>query len=312
MHLADLAAIGIVPVVLMTVFHLPTGVKRGLVLDYTAPTLVTAYTAHFVHFTMPHLLVNLGSYVLIVPTAYALAAVSRELPRFRVTFVTVLVGLPLALSVLNLALIRPRIGYGFSGLAMGMLALLALLSFDYVDTALTTALCQRSDAPMIFFGETTLIAAVVRPHTQATLAIAAVTGLTTVLYALVLLRRVRNRELTDVVQSWARQPGFLELGLIAVVLLIGFPFLAFPRNPAGDGTILNIYTHLLGFAVTFIAAYAVPVTDGPAGGSGPAPEDTEPTLSVGTPQESTDHSDDTVSEDTSVKQTTTCESPTHN
>jgi hypothetical protein len=301
-RVVDLVAVGAVPVVLLALFQLPTSVKRGLVLDYTDPTLVTAYTAHFVHFSVPHLLVNIGSYVLIVPTAYALAVISREVPRFRVTFTTILIGLPVALSALNLALFRPRIGYGFSGLAMGLLALLALLFFDYLDSALTTAWCQRGDAPVVFFSEAMLISLVVQPRTRATLAIAAVTGLTAAVYAGVLVRRIYRRETTDVIQEWAKQPGFLELGLVATLLLVGFPFLAFPSNPAGDGTILNIYTHLLGFAVTFIAAYAVPVTDGPEGGSGTVADDREPIPTTGSHSDPpTDAGEDPTAEDTSIE-----------
>ena len=88
--------------------------------DYATPTLLTAYTAHFVHFDPAHLSINLGSYLLLVPVTYALAALSDELSRFRVAVVTLHTAVPLALSGLNLALVRPRVGYGFSGVAASL------------------------------------------------------------------------------------------------------------------------------------------------------------------------------------------------
>jgi hypothetical protein len=102
---ADALALAGVPVVLCAVYALPEPIKRRLVFDYATPTLLTAYTAHFVHFDPAHLSVNLGSYVLLVPVAYALAALSDELSRFRVAVVTLHTAVPLALSALNLAMV---------------------------------------------------------------------------------------------------------------------------------------------------------------------------------------------------------------
>lgn len=34
-----------------------------------------------------------------------------------------------------------------------------------------------------------------------------------------------------------------------------FPFVAFPAAPAGGGQVVNIYLHVLGYTLGFIAAY---------------------------------------------------------
>jgi len=256
----DALALGCVPVVLCAVYALPEPIKRGLVFDYATPTLATAYTAHFVHFELAHLSVNLGSYLLLVPVAYALAALSDSLSRFRVAAITLHTAVPLALSGLNLALVRPRIGYGFSGVAMGLLALTALFAVEYTATRLATGWCRREDAPLVFFAEAALIALAVRPRDPATLAIAGGAATVTAGYLVVVARRVRTTGRTFA--PTASRAGFGELGIVAAVVLVGFPVVAFPADPAGGGTVLNLYTHLLGFAVTFVAAYAVPSIDG--------------------------------------------------
>ena len=256
----DALALAGVPVVLCAVYALPEPIKRGLVFDYATPTLLTAYTAHFVHFDPAHLFVNLGSYVLLVPVAYALAALSDDLSRFRVAVVTLHTAVPLALSALNLAIVRPRVGYGFSGVAMGLLALTALFASKYTATRLATGWWRRGDAPLVFCAEVTLIALAVRPRSLETLAVAGGAATVTAGYLLVVARRVQAAGRTF--SRTASRVGFGELGLVAGIVLAGFPAVAFPADPAGDGTVLNLYTHLLGFALTFVAAYALPEIDG--------------------------------------------------
>ncbi|ERH13932.1 MAG: hypothetical protein J07HB67_00185 [halophilic archaeon J07HB67] len=254
---ADAVCLACVPVVLCAVYALPESVKRGLVFEYATPTVFTAYTAHFVHFDPAHLSVNLGSYLLLVPITYALAALADELPRFRVAVVTLHTAVPLALSGLNLTLVRPRVGYGFSGMTMGLLALTALFAVTYTDRQLTTSWCRRGDAPLVFFAEVTLIALAVQPHTPATTGVAGGAAAVAAGYLVVVGRRARTTG--RVFTRTADRAGFGELGIVAGVVLVGVPTVV---APTGDGTVFNLYTHLLGFAVTFVAVYALPEADG--------------------------------------------------
>jgi hypothetical protein len=47
-----------------------------------------------------------------------------------------------------------------------------------------------------------------------------------------------------------------------VVVFLSYPFVAFPSNPIGDGTVVNLYTHLLGFALGFISTYSLRIVTG--------------------------------------------------
>lgn len=258
----DTAAVLAVPVVLLWIGTLPIETRRAFVFSYRDPTVVTAYTAHFVHLTRSHLFVNLVSYLLVAPTGYALAVAAGRRDRWLTGFVTVLLAVPFALSWLNLAFVRPRVGYGFSGVTMGLVALVAVELFAFAGRHLTTPL-GRENAAGVFFAEVALIAAVVRPRTQATLAIAGLAAVVTLGYAVAIGRLLRENG--RVWTNRVHEPGYLELAGVGVVVLVGFPFLAFPADPTGDGTVLNLYTHLLGFALAFLTAYLSPVVENRVG-----------------------------------------------
>lgn len=66
----------VVPVVLLGVYAVPEPIRREWVFSYVEPTATTAFTSHFVHLGAEHLAVNLASYLLLAPTAYALSTLS--------------------------------------------------------------------------------------------------------------------------------------------------------------------------------------------------------------------------------------------
>jgi len=47
---------------------------------------------------------------------------------------------------------------------------------------------------------------------------------------------------------------------------VAYPFVAFPADPFQDGAVVNLYTHLFGFAIGFIAAYTFQMLPWTAGG----------------------------------------------
>jgi len=270
---ADLLLLAAVPMVLLAVFALPLPVRRSFVFSYVNPTAVTAYTAHFVHLETGHLLSNLGGYLLVAPMAYLLARIRGSEMRFRVVLIATLVGLPFALSALNVALVRPRFGYGASGLVSGLFSILSLELFGYVREALRPEI-SRWWAAVVFFIDALLIAAVMVPRAEGAWLAAAVGSLVVLTYAVRLGRKLSSVD--DLWMSWIGRPGYAELGVGAGILVLAFPVLAFPRVGAGDGTVLNIYAHFLGFSLTFIAAYMLPAID-----------DVEPTSGI-TPGEADD------------------------
>ncbi len=245
-------AVVVVPAVVAWIGMLPVEVRRSFAFQYREPTLVTAYTAHFVHLTTGHLSSNLVGYLVVVTTGYWLARqTSREEPYLVGVTATVL-GLPVVLSGANLLFPRPGVTYGLSGVVMGLVALLALELFAYVDCRTGTQL-GWGHAASLFFADVGLMAAAVRPRTTTTITVAAVTGVVLAAYATTAVRRIGG-------VSRLRSALGIEAG-IAVVLLVAFPLLAFPQEPVSAGTVTNLLGHFLGFALVFIAAYVRPLVE---------------------------------------------------
>jgi drug/metabolite transporter (DMT)-like permease len=84
------------------------------------------------------------------------------------------------------------------------------------------------------------------------LAVAAL--LSAFLYALPLLER--PRPLRSNVRAAAAMAGHFELFAVGLVAFLAFPFVAFPADPVADGAVVNLYVHVLGYALAFVATYA--------------------------------------------------------
>lgn len=258
--LVDVGLIVAVPAALLAVFSLPAAVRSAFVLDYTAPTLTTMYTSHFVHRTPGHLWANVLGYALVVPVTYLLCVLSGQKKLFRVVFVGLLVALPFALSALNLLFVRPRIGYGFSGVVMGYFGFLPLALFRYVETqARVAAAVDRDYSPAFFFFGTVTIAVAIVPVTALGAGIAAIALCICVVYARRLWALSARRSLANL---WQTPPGYAEFGGVAALLFFGVPFVAFPADPVGTNTIVDLYTHLLGYALGFMSSYALRLRGG--------------------------------------------------
>lgn len=247
---SDAAALAVVPALLFAAFALPETTRVSLVLDYESPTLAAAYASHFVHFSVPHLATNLAAYVLAVVPAYCYCALAGRRADFFVTFGVVLVVFPLALSALNVALVRPRVGYGFSGLATAFVGFLpvslALYARERVAPAVTL-----DHAPLLFFAGVGVIAALAAPTTALGAIALAGAGVGVALYGRSLWRALGRSGF----RRAAARVGYAEFSVVGALLVVLFPFVAFPQTIAVDGGVLNVYTHLLGYCLGFIAPY---------------------------------------------------------
>lgn len=247
----DIALLLSVPFALVAVFSLPMETRRSLTFAYTAPSLLTAYTSAFVHLDSTHLLVNVGGYLLVAPLAYLLSLMGGRRRRFWIAFAVFLAVFPVALSYLNLAIIRPSVGYGFSGVQLAFVGYLPIALADYVDAQFDVG-GNRSFAPALFFVGLALAAVLsVRSLVTAGLAVAAL--LSALLYALPAFDE--RTQLRSNVRAAAGMTGHFELFTAAVVAFVAFPFVAFPGGSAGDGRVVNLYIHLLGYALAFVATY---------------------------------------------------------
>lgn len=249
----DVLALTAVPTVLASALLLPASVRRGLALSYVEPTLPSAVASHFVHLDVPHLAANLAVYAMVVPVTFLLCALAGRRREFYVAFATFLLGFPVLLSALNVALARPRLGYGFSGVNTAFFGLLPIALCWYAARRLGVGTGPH-DAPTLFFACTTLVAVVAVPPSVPSLSIAAVGAVATGVYAresahrLAAFRRAAPPSLRV-------RPGYVELGVVGLGAVALFPAIAFPANPADGGQVVNVYAHLLGFALGFIASY---------------------------------------------------------
>lgn len=246
----------LVPAVLLGVYALPEPVRRGLVFSYTEPTVTTAFTSHFVHLGTEHLLVNLASYVLLAPTAYVISAFAGRREPFLKAFVLLHLIAPFVLSGANLLFVRPRVAFGYSGVAMGLLAMLGLELFSYGRRVVSPRL-NRENAVVLFLVEALLITAALVPRLTGLTAVAGVCGVAVAGYGWRIHRNVDPD--AGLLGAYTDEPGYAELGVVGLGLLLVYPFVAFPPDPTAHGSVLNLYTHLLGFCLAFIVGYVAKV-----------------------------------------------------
>jgi hypothetical protein len=246
----DVLLIAAVPAVLVAVFFLPEPTRRALVLDYRQPTAVTLYASHFVHFGPAHLAANVAVYALAVPATYAFAVAGGRRGDFLAAFGAVLAVFPYALSGLNAVFVRPSVGFGFSGLAMAYLGVLPVVLAAFVRHRLLPAV-TLDHAPLLFFvgvGAVALVTASTAALALAAVALAAVGALA---YAVSLSRAVDAAS----ARAALHRRGDAEVAVAGAVVVAAAPALSVvPR--AGGGAVVNVYSHLLGFCLGFLAPYA--------------------------------------------------------
>ncbi|MFW5911462.1 MAG: hypothetical protein ACOCQV_01870 [Halolamina sp.] len=244
-RLRDVFALALVPAVLLVVFVLPVERREGLAFVYEEPSLLTAYSAHFVHFDVAHLAANLLGFAIVAGLGYVLAAVAGYRRLVGLATVTYLLAFPPVLSALNLAVPRRAVGYGFSGVNMAFAGLLALVLVAYLSRL--DDRIQVRDAPGLFFAVVTLISIVGLPSR-----IAAVVGAASALVAVGYLLTVRQRWTGPLSARLA--VGWLDAAVLGAIALFGYQFVGFGNASVEDG-VVNVYVHLLGLCLGFIVPY---------------------------------------------------------
>ncbi len=246
-------------IALVAVFLLPEPTRRSLAFEYSAPTLTTAFTAHYVHLSAEHFLANLAGYSLLAGVGYALAVAGRHRRFFLASLATFCLGFPPVLSALNLAVPRHAVGFGFSGVNMALVGLLPLLLAVYAREHFSASAPTRA-LPAVFFVLVGWIGFLALPISLtgfgvAGLSVAAAGLLLGATYALTSAGggpclRQWSREILD-------RAGHGDLFAVGVVLLVAYPVIGFPAEPTVDGSVVNLYVHLLGFCLAFIGPYVV-------------------------------------------------------
>jgi len=221
---ADVAALLSVPAVLWFAFLWPVGVRRSLAFEYTDPSLLTSFASNFVHLDGGHLLVNL-------------------------------------------AVVRPAFAVGFSGITMAFVGYLPFALADYVEVNFDVGPASAV-APALFFLGLALISVLsVRSVLAGDTTLLAGTGglvlaalLSALLYAVAAYDR--GEQFRARLAAAVGVPGCFEALVVGLLLVMAFPFVAFPADPASGTGALNLYVHLLGYALGFIVMYTTAETVG--------------------------------------------------
>lgn len=248
----DCVALAAVPLVLVGVFLLPESVRRSLAFTYRDPTLVTAYTAHFVHLSRTHLLANLVGYVLLAGGGYLFAAAAGARRLFALAVVTYLLALPFALSALNLAVPRNGVGYGFSGLNMALAGLFPVLLASYAGQWLHARVAVRH-SPGAFLFAIAVVVALVLPSSPVAVAVGAAAALGSLAYAWTFVSTLEESDGGRYPRGTG--PGWLDAFVLGVVLFVGYLFVGFPAELRTGAAVVNTYVHLLGFCLAFLVPY---------------------------------------------------------
>jgi len=269
-RLRDLLLLALAPAVLIGLFQFPQAMRVRLALDVSEPTVLTAYTAYFVHLTWPHLLGNLLVYLVVAPLAYLLLVLSGRRQLFWWSLITFLTAFPFALSALQLVFPRTRLLVGFSGLNAALFGLLCFSIVGYTGATIAAGLDDRH-APILLFATVAIIALVSVPSRAWPGEIAAVSAGFGLLY---LATAVRESGLPsrESIGRAIDSPGYFELAGGSLGVLFAYPVVGFQETVVdGVGTV-DVYVHLLGFCLAFIVVYVfvVVVADRSNGENGSA------------------------------------------
>jgi len=261
-RVADLCLLTLVPAVLVGVYLTPASLRQSYLFEYTDPDLVSAFVSNLIHLDWLHLVVNLGMYVLVVSLVYVLDTLNGRRDRFYLVFGVFLGVLPVVLSYLNLAAVRPAVGFGFSGVVMAFVGYLPVALAEFIDRRLGIG-SRRLLAPVLVFPSLALIAVLslwsVIPENPTVvvvvLGVVATVALVTGSYA-VSLYQGRRLELRTRLSDAASLGGYWEVTVVSIALVFAVPFVAFPTDPHQFNGTVNLYIHLLGYALGFLVTYS--------------------------------------------------------
>jgi membrane associated rhomboid family serine protease len=249
--LVTLIPAGSIMSVIVWVFGLTESTRRTLSFAYGDPSLRTAYTAPFVHFSVTHLAGNVAVFLLVSTAFYALSRHRRTPWLFLSALVAALSIFPVTVSLLNLAVPRNGVTYGFSGVNMALVGFLPTAIGRYIEAErgrpIDTTLLLAA-----FFLSVSGIAMLAVPRSTLTFAVATAGVALSVLFGGAFARHERSSANShDRLRTAAADPEIV-LGIGTWILLL---VTAFPQTVASGGRVTNLYAHFVGYALGFITAY---------------------------------------------------------
>lgn len=253
-RVVDLLVLAVVPVVLGGVFLLPEPTRESLVFEVTEPTILSAYTAHFVHLDDWHFLGNLSVYVVIAPLTYLLCVLSGRRNLFHWILVTVLVVFPFALSAMQFSFFEERTVFGFSGINAAFFGVLCFALVEYVHVTLADGVESRY-SPAILFFTIALITLVTLPSRAWRVELVFLSLFFGFLYVGAAIYRSGLPRSTTIGRVTSNA-GYFELAGGAIGVLFAYPFVGFQSAVIPGQGVIDVYIHLLGYCLAFIVVYA--------------------------------------------------------
>lgn len=247
----DIVTLGIVPMILLLGFTLPAATQRNLIFDYQAPTILTAYSNHFMHISLVHLLVNLLGYGLIVAVTYALAMAANRRMQFFTVYLVFHLSIPFALSGMGLIWGWTGFRIGYSGILMAFLGYLPIVLLEFVGTQFGLPVNQ-SRSSWLFLLIVAMAAFLALPPFFAIPVVVAA-----LLYFLVFNLYIWRHFDFGLLSDFSKRlsvPGNIELVIIGGIVAFFYPFIAFSNNLVGAMGTLNVYTHGLGLCLGYLIA----------------------------------------------------------
>lgn len=245
--LGGAAVVGVV-LTHLVVYTLPEAIRRSLAFQYSDPTIGTAYTAHFVHFSPAHLAGNLAAFLVVGGTLVALSVKARDRWLLVGVGVTLVFAVPAALSFSNLAIPRNGVMYGFSGVNMTLAGVLPVAIVRYITSRLRRPI-DSTALPAVFFLSAGYVGGVAVPPSPASVVVAAVAGGLGVIFAALFSRAERGSSRAGGGRGLVATL-VAGIGVWMALLSVGFP------EPTGaDGAVVNVYVHFFGYALGFTTAY---------------------------------------------------------
>jgi len=250
--LLDALLLVAVPLVLVAVWRLPES-HDALIFHTAEPTVLAAYTTHFVHLDDWHLLGNLAVYAVVASATYLCCLLSGRRRLFRWTFVTVLLAFPFALTGMQLAFPDGRAVFGFSGINAAFVGVLCFALVGYLHRNISRRVTER-DAPALVFVLLGLVAFVSLPGRAWRAELVALTVGLGGLYLLAELAR-NGLPTREGLNAAANSPGHFEFAGAVTGLLLAYPFVGFGETTLSNGATLDLYLHLLGLCLGFLVVY---------------------------------------------------------
>ena len=232
---------------------LPPAMREQLAFSTADPELLTALTSNFAHADSTHLFRNLTAYLFVIPTVYLLSVLADRRQLFYTVFVVVFTVFPVVLSGLNLAVPRNALSLGASGLTLAFVGYLPVALAEYVRRRFDVVnVVRRILAGGVFFLGLVIVIPLAAAAVQRPLAVAltVVALLAVVVYGVGLRRSGIDRSTLR-----GPPPGFLELGIWSITILVAALIAAFPTDPLSEAGVVNTYTHFLGYTLGFLSSY---------------------------------------------------------